>query len=125
MILQMEGLVYLIIGIAAVASKGDSVDAESKEGKVDFWYLWRNIEVSATAWRILRKEGTSTILSNLNTRLQWQSDSSHTVILPDNIASIPWEEVFVGPIASQNALENRNLHTRATNRTTLCCYFSP
>jgi len=34
----MEGLVYLIIGIAAVASKGDSVDAESKEGKVDFWY---------------------------------------------------------------------------------------
>jgi len=57
MILQMEGLVYLIIGIAAVASKGDSVDAESKEGKVDFWYQWRNSEVSATAWRILRKEG--------------------------------------------------------------------
>jgi len=39
MILQIGGLGNLIIGIAAVASKGDSVDAESKEGKVDFWYL--------------------------------------------------------------------------------------
>jgi len=69
MILQIGGLANLITGIATAAI-GNSVDAESKNGKVDFWYQWRNIEVSATAWRILRKEGTSTILSNLNTRLQ-------------------------------------------------------
>jgi hypothetical protein len=36
---------------------GDSVDADSKNGKLDDWNQWRNSEVCATGWRNLKKEG--------------------------------------------------------------------
>jgi len=39
MILQLGGLGYLIIGIAAAAvAAGEAVDAKTKNGKFDFWY---------------------------------------------------------------------------------------
>jgi len=50
--LQLGGLANLIIGIATAGLGGAIV-----EGKFDFRYQWRNSEVSATAWRNLRKEG--------------------------------------------------------------------
>jgi pantothenate kinase len=37
MILQLGGLANLIIGIAAAAAVGDSVDADTKNGKLDYW----------------------------------------------------------------------------------------
>ena len=54
-ILQLGGLGNLIIGITTAAAAGNAVNDESKKCKFEFWYLWRNGEVSATAWRNLRK----------------------------------------------------------------------
>jgi len=51
MILQLSGLGTLIDGVRGLTS--DSVNAGGKKGNFDFWYQWRNSEVSATAWRIL------------------------------------------------------------------------
>jgi len=56
MILQLGALMNLIIGITTAVEASNSVDADSKKGKFDFWYQWRN-RVFARAWRNLRKEG--------------------------------------------------------------------
>jgi hypothetical protein len=57
LISQLASLWNLIIGIVAASAASDSVNADNKKGKFDFWCQWRNSVVSATAWRILRKEG--------------------------------------------------------------------
>jgi hypothetical protein len=127
MILQLGALGTLIDGVRGVAS--DSVNAGGKKGKFEFWYQWRNSDVIVECLQKPEgswvREGTSTLIPNLNTRLQERSDSSQTVILPEKIASIPWEGFCVGPIAGQNGLEKRKLHTGATNRNTVSCYLSP
>jgi len=56
MILEFDALTNLIIGITTAVVARNSVDADSKKGKFDFWYQWRN-RVFAKAWRNLRKEG--------------------------------------------------------------------
>ena len=56
MFLQLGGLGIVYDGITAALSSS-SVNTGSRNGKFDFWYQWRNSESSATAWRILRKEG--------------------------------------------------------------------
>ena len=55
-ILQLVGSVYVIIRVTAAALSG-TVGAQGKAGKFDFWYQWSNSEVSAAAWRKMRKEG--------------------------------------------------------------------
>jgi hypothetical protein len=55
-IIERVGVGNLIIGIVAIESS-DSINADSKKGKFDFSYQWRNSEVSATAWSYLRMEG--------------------------------------------------------------------
>jgi len=52
MILQLYGLGNLINGITTSADK--SVNDEKLGGRFYFWYRWRNINFSATAWRTLR-----------------------------------------------------------------------
>jgi hypothetical protein len=51
MFLQIGGLWNLIRGIttASVATAEDYGDEDSIKGKLEFWYQWRNIEISATA----------------------------------------------------------------------------
>ena len=55
MILQLYGLGYLITG-RVIAAAGANVYEDGGKGKFNFRYQWRNSEVTATAWRILRKE---------------------------------------------------------------------
>jgi hypothetical protein len=57
LISQLACLWNLIIGIVAASAASDSVNADNKKGKFDFWYQWRNSIISATAWRYLRTEG--------------------------------------------------------------------
>jgi len=69
MILQICGLGIIIGGIRIARSSDDFYERLTK-CKFDFWYLWRNSEISTTAWRFWGRRGTSSILPNLNTRLQ-------------------------------------------------------
>ena len=50
MILQLYGLGNLISGITTAADKS----VKDVGGRFYFWYRWRNINFSATAWRTLR-----------------------------------------------------------------------
>jgi len=55
MVLQIYSLAHLIIG-SVIAAAGANVYDDGGKGKFNFRYQWRNSEVTATAWRILRKE---------------------------------------------------------------------
>ena len=57
MILQIGGVGYLYFGINRATSADSFNDAEVRSGKFDFFYQWRNCEISVTAWKNTRKEG--------------------------------------------------------------------
>jgi len=68
MILQLVGSVMLYIATQLVEATHE-VNNTLDRGKFNFWYQWRNSEVSATAWMNLMIEGYSTTHPNLNTTL--------------------------------------------------------
>jgi hypothetical protein len=111
MILQLGALGTLIDGVLS-AVKIDSVNADDKTGKFEFWYQWRNNDITVKSLQqpegFWVRRGTSILLPNLNTRLKKRSDSSQAVILPEQITTILWEGFCLGPIAGQNGLEKEN-----------------
>jgi len=54
-ILQIAGLTQLITGSVLAATYSSPYDGSDKS-KFDFFYQWSNIDITATAWKILRKE---------------------------------------------------------------------